>query len=431
MSRDPLTKENAEQLLARDEKFVVRPWSGSGEPVPIVSGDDCKVTDAFGTEFLDFTSGYFVNQVGHCHPRVTKAVTEQLGKITQVSGRHLTPAAVDLAEKLVTRAPSSVHKVFFTTGGTEANENALKMSRQATGKTHVASLENAYHGLTLGVLGGCAAKKYRDTAGVPVDEYFFRVPTAYCYRCEFQNNCKVQCLDGVEKQFEDHPQTTAVIAEPIQAVGGLAPPQAWWDRLDKVRKKHKAHLILDEIQTGCGRTGKFYATEHYGLEPDIITAGKGISGAVGSLGAVLVSEEIESKYYGGTTPTNAGNAVSCAAGNALIDVLDNDKLIENCSKMGKYFTEAVAALNDPWVGDIRFHGLLGGVELVTNRESKEILPKPKVLEVKDHLHKNGMLLTVSGLHGNVLRLQPPLSVTTAILDTFVASLGRALVAVRG
>ena len=431
MSTQEDTKNSAaDDMLARDAKYVIRPWTGTKEPVPAVDGKGCVLTDAYGNEFLDFTSGYFVNQAGHCHPKVVAAATEQLGKVTQVSGRHTTLPVVNLAETLVKHSPSSVDKVFFTTGGSESNEFALKMVRQKTGKGDIASLENAYHGLSLGVLGGCAAEKYRKTAGIELQDNFVRLPTAYCYRCPHQKDCKVQCLDGVDATFEKNTNISAVIAEPVQAVGGLIPPQSWWDRLDTLRKKYGMYLILDEIQTGIGRTGAMFAAEHYGLEPDIITAGKGLSGGVGSLAAVLASNELIDGFYGGTTPTSAGNAVSAASGLALIGVLQEEKLIENAANMGRYFTESVAALDDAWVGDIRFKGLLGGVELVSDRESKKVLAKELVVKIKDTLYDDGMLITVSGPHGNVLRLQPSLCVTSKELDQFVASLQKTLTAVR-
>ncbi len=426
---DPKTAAG-DELLARDAKYVIRPWTGTGEPVPVVKGKGSVITDAYGKDYLDFTSGYFVNQAGHCHPKVAAAAAEQLTQITQVSGRHTTPPMVDLAERLVQLTPRSVHKVFFTTGGSESNEFALKMVRQKSGKSDMASLDNAYHGLSLGVLQACAAEKYRQTAGVEMLDNFARLPTAYCYRCQWQSNCKVQCLDNTEKQLEAKPNTAALIAEPVQAVGGIIPPEAWWARMDEIRKRRGLFLILDEIQTGVGRTGKMFAAEHYGLEPDIITAGKGLSGGVGSLAAVIASDELVEGFFGGTTPTSAGNAVSAAAGLALIGVLEEEKLVENAAKMGEYFAGAIWDLKDPWVGDVRFKGLLGGAELVSNRDTRDALSKELVGKVKDHLHANGMLITVSGPAGNVLRLQPPLSITAAELDSFVACLRTALSEVR-
>jgi len=422
------SNKQADEFVAKDKKYVLRPWSGT--PTPIVDAKDCVVTDAYGKQFIDFTAGYFVNNAGHCHLRVIEAATEQMGKVMQVSGKHSTVPLVNLAEKLIELAPSSLDKAMFTTGGSESTENALKMVRQYTGKPHVVALENAYHGLTLGSLEACANEKYRNTAGKPLGGHVFFVPTPYCYRCPHEQDCATQCLDEAEKRMDSQPEAAAIMAEPVQAVGGVIPPKKWWERMDDIRRKRGMLLILDEIQTGVGRTGKMFAAEHYGLEPDVMTAGKGLSGGVGSLGAVMVSKEVGKNYNGGTTPTSAGNAVSAAAGIALIDTLLDENLIEHAAAMGGHFTEAVVALDDPWVGDVRFKGLLGGVELVADRQSKEVLAKEVVAAVASGLHADGMLITVSGLHGNVLRLQPPLSIKASQIDAFVDSLKRVLPAVR-
>ena len=421
----------APDILSRDSRYVVRPWSGSGEPVPVVDAKDCILTDASGKKFIDFTSGYFVNQAGHCHPRVVKAATEQLGKVCQVSGRHTTPALVDLAERLVQLSPRSVDHIFFTTGGSESNEFAFKMARQKAGKTDIAYLDNAYHGLSLGVLAACASQKYRDTAGVPLGDYTFKLPNPYCYRCPHQQSCETQCLDEWEDKLDARRETTAaIIAESVQAVGGIIPPAKWWERAEEIRKKRGLLLILDEIQTGLGRTGKMFGAEHYGLEPDLMSIGKGMSGGVGSLGGVLCRSEIVEKFFGGTTPTSGGNAVSAAAGSALIDTVMEEKLHDNAAAMGSYFREAVLDLGDPWVGDVRFQGLLGGVELVRDRDTKAVLDKEQVTQVKDSMHEDGILLTISGPLGNVLRLQPPLTVTRRHIDACVAALERALTGTR-
>jgi 4-aminobutyrate aminotransferase / (S)-3-amino-2-methylpropionate transaminase / 5-aminovalerate transaminase len=419
----------ADELRDKDSTYVLRPWSGE-PPVIVVSAQGCTVTDASGAEYLDFTAGYFVNQAGHCHPRIVEAATRQLGQVMQVSGKQATPASIALAERLVQITPRPLAKSFFATGGSEATEFALRMARQHTGKEDVAYLENAYHGLTLGALEVCASDKYRASGGVALAERTYRLPTPYCYRCEYQGDCATQCLDEAEARLDQRPATAAIIAEPIQSVGGVIPPEKWWARADQIRKKRGLLLILDEIQTGLGRTGTMFAAEHYGLEPDILTAGKGLSGGVGALSVAMATDEVAAGFFGGTTPTNGGNAVSAAAGLALIDVLTDEGLIANCAAMGEHFTRAVADLDDPWVGDIRFKGLLGGVELVASRASKEILPKHLITAIHDTLHRDGMLLTVSGMHGNVLRLQPPLSITAQQIDTFVTSLRNALELVR-
>lgn len=429
----PISPSEADELVAKDQRYVMRPWTHpAGEPVIVGRAKDCVVTDVHGKDYLDLTAGYFVNNAGHCHPRIAEAATRQLQEVLQVSGKHGTIPAIRLAERLITLGPKSIDKAFFSTGGSEANEFALKIARQATGKTDVAYLANGYHGLTVGSLEVTHSEPYRKTAGRPLSDHTFAIPNAYCYRCPVGKapaSCQAECLDGVEETMAARP-TAAVIAEPIQAVGGLAPPPQWWARLDGIRRKLHALLIADEVQTGLGRTGRMFALEHYGLEPEIVTVGKGLSGGVGSLAATCASDAVIAKFFGGTTPTSGGNAVSAAAGLALIETLVDEGLVDNAAAMGRHFAEATWALGDPWIGDVRFHGLLGGIELVTDRATKAVLPKTAVARVKDGLHAEGMLITVSGTHGNVLRLQPPLSIRAPQLDAFVAALGRVLAAVR-
>ncbi|HEY4055263.1 MAG TPA: aspartate aminotransferase family protein [Kofleriaceae bacterium] len=427
---ETISKAEADALEAADKKYVMRPWTHpKGEPVIIVKGKGCLVWDAHGKEYLDLTAGYFVNNAGHCHPHIIAAATKQLHEVLQVSGKHGTPATIKLAQKLIEILPGKMGKVFFSTGGSESNEFALKIARQYTKKPDVAYLMNGYHGLTLGSLEVTASQKYRESAGKPMGTDNYALPIPYPYRNEV--GTEAETLAKIEKLFDAHPNTAAIIAEPIQAVGGMAPSKEWWSKVDQMRRARGILLIADEVQTGLGRTGKMFAIEHYGLEPDIITGGKGLSGGVGSLAITAATDEVLKPFFGGTTPTSGGNAVSAAAGLAMIETVIAENLVENAAKMGRYFTEAVWALKDPWIGDVRFHGLLGGVELVSNRDTKAVLGKNEMAKVKDGLHDEGMLITVSGWHGNVLRLQPALSVTSAELDRFVAALRKVLVAVRG
>ena len=223
-------------LSERDAEVVMRPWSGP-PPVVIIEAQGCTVTDESGRDYLDFTAGYFVNQVGHCHPRVVEAATRQLGTVMQVAGKQATPASIALAERLAAETPDSVDKSFFATGGSEATEFALKMARQHTGIETVAYLENGYHGLTLGALEVCANDRYRTSAGVALNDRGIRLPTPYCYRCPYQDDCQTQCLDEAERRLDAHPPVAALIAEPVQAVGGVIPPERWWRRMDEMRQQ--------------------------------------------------------------------------------------------------------------------------------------------------------------------------------------------------
>ena len=418
-------------LLERDDAVVVRPWPKGNEPLPIVAAQGVYVTDADGRTFMDFTSGYFVNAVGHSHPKIIAAAKAQLDRVSQVSGRHATLPAIQLAEKLVDISPESISRVFFATGGSETVEFALKMVRQKSGKSDVVVLENAFHGLSLGALAACGNERYRNTAGVPLGDYVSRIPAPYCYRCPFKNNCATQCLDEAEVILDRRPETAAIVAEPVQSVGGVIPPEQWWSRLDDIRKARGLYLVLDEVQTGLGRTGAMYAAEHYGLQPDVMCSAKGLSGGVGSLGAVLCSDEMAEGFNSGTTPTSAGNAISAAAGLALIDVLIDDGVIAHAARMGKVFAAMLAEIDDPWIGDIRFIGLMGGIELVTDRESESPLPRSAVQDICTGLFKRNMLCTISGPHGNCLRLQPPLIIVEAQLREFVDALCETFADVRG
>jgi len=260
-----VTESDADQIEADDAKYVMRPWTHpAGEPVIVAKAKGCVVTDVHGKDYLDFTAGYFVNNAGHCHPRIIEAAKTQLDQVLQVSGKHGTIPAIRLAKKLVHITPPSVHKAFFSTGGSEANEFALRMARQYTKKPDVAYLEGGYHGLTLGSLEVTASEKYRESAGKPMGPENFAIPNAHCYRCKYGPNttCKVECLDGVDAQLAAKPKCGTLIAEVIQAAGGYAPPKKWWDRLDALRKKRGLILIADEVQTGLGRTGKMFAVDH-------------------------------------------------------------------------------------------------------------------------------------------------------------------------
>ena len=205
---------DADAIEADDLKYVMRPWAHpKGEPVIIAKARGCVVTDVHGKDYLDLTAGYFVNNAGHCHPKIAEAATKQLSEVLQVSGKHGTIPMVRLAKKLVELAPKSVEKVFFSTGGSEANEVALKLARQYKKKPDIAYLENGYHGLTIGSLEVTASEKYRESAGKPMGKENFAIPTAYCYRCKFgpHAECTVQCLDGVEEKLASR-QTAAIIA---------------------------------------------------------------------------------------------------------------------------------------------------------------------------------------------------------------------------
>src|SRR3989338_4808916 len=288
MQRRCLDMISAEEILNKDKEYVIRAWSSNTGPIPIVEGKGVHVTDASGKEYMDFASGYFVNVCGHSHPDIIKAVSDQVSRISQVSMRQTTVPLVLLAEKLAKITPGNLKKSFFSTGGAESVEFAMKMARCYTGKHEIIALRNAYHGLSLATLSASTNTSYRGTAYNPLPSGISHAPNAYCYRCKYNDHgCDLQCAREIEKvikgkSFEvvSTENIGTLLIEPVQSVGGIIPPDGWFELVKEICEKHHILLIVDEIQTGLGRTGKMFACEHWGINPDIMTLAKGISGGV-------------------------------------------------------------------------------------------------------------------------------------------------------
>ncbi|MDI7269188.1 MAG: aspartate aminotransferase family protein, partial [Myxococcota bacterium] len=433
--RKPRRPLDGAAIIELDRRFILRPWTSIAEPVPIVRGRGLYVWDADGRRYMDFASGYFVNVAGHCHPRVMAAARRQLGLVTQATMRNITPPAALLAEKLVTLGLRRPGKLFYAVGGSEANEWGLKMARCRSGRPDVLALENAFHGLTLGTLAACSSAAYRKTAYHPLPGTIHFAPPPYCYRCRQKpQDCDLDCARKLERVVLDAAASGTPVGsflfEPVQSVGGIIPPDRWYDEVTAIAARHGLLLIADEVQTGLGRTGRLFACEHWGLLPDVLTVAKGISGGVGSLGAAMAVDDVIAGFQGGTIPTGSGNAVSCAAGLALLEAVEKDDLAGNAVRMGARLTERVFMLDNRYVGDVRFKGLMGGVELVEDRTTKEPFSKDAMARIKEEMFRRGVIVTTSGPLGNVVRIQPPLTISAAQVDAFVAKLDEAVYAAR-
>lgn len=417
----------AKEILEKDKEYVMRAWKSIAEPVAIVEGKGAIVKDADDKEYLDFASGYFVNVCGHSHENIIKAVSDQVKKVSQVSMKQTTVPLVLLAEKLAKITPGSLKKSFFATGGSEAIEFAMKMARCHTKKHEIIALKNAYHGLSLAALSASTNTRYRATAYNPLPSGVSHVPNAYCYRCKYCNDgCDLQCAREIEnvikgKSFEvvSTENIGSLMIELVQSVGGITPPDEWFKVVKEICERNNILLIVDEIQTGLGRTGKMFACEHWDIKPDIMVLAKGISGGIGSMGVTIAGEEVVENFSSGTCSTLAGNAVSCAGGLALIETLEKEKIPENAAKIGKYLKKQLSDLNNKYFGDIRFKGLMGGVEMVEDKETKEPLKKEKMLKIAQKLKDKGVIITISGPLGNVFRMQPVLTITEEQIDKFV------------
>ena len=429
---------SSEELLQKDTQYVIRAWSA--EPIVVAEAKGAILKDPEGNEYIDCTSGLFAAIIGHSNPEVIAAVKDQVEKVTQLSALQATEPMVLLAEMLAQLTPEPIQKSFFVNGGGESVEAALKMARQCTGKYEIIVLKNAFHGLSFGALTATGAVKYKQGFG-PLLPGCLRAPHAYCYRCPFDLNypaCDLRCAQEIENIITDTAISTVsegcigtVMVEPIQGRGGIMPPDDWLPRVREICDKHGMLLVLDEIQTGYGRTGKFLACQHRGVVPDILVLSKNVGGGLPA-GVVMTNDEIAAEFATGTTSTHSGNAVACAAGLAGLKALLRDKMWENATVMGQRFVEGFENMcTSRYVGEARMKGLMGGVELVLDRETKEPLPKESINRINGGLLKRGIVITASGPHGNVFRVQPPLVITADQVDQVVSAFDEAIAEVMG
>ena len=362
----------------------------------IVRGDGARVWDEAGREYVDCVAGIGVANVGHCHPTVVAAIQSQAARLITCNEIFYNDARALVLERLDRITPEGINRFFLCNSGTEAVEGAIKFARMATGRKHVVAAMRGYHGKTLGSLSATWERKYKEPFA-PLVPDFSHVP--YNNAAEF------------EKAIDD--QTAAVILEPIQGEGGVRPATA--EFLQAVRRacdEKGALLIIDEIQTGFGRTGRMFACEHFGILPNILTMAKGIAGGVpmGAIGIDRRVGEIEKQSH---TSTFGGNPLACAAATAAIDVLVGQELPRHAAEMGAYFVERLRAMASPRVREIRGLGLMIGLEL-----------KEKAGPFAQALMQEGVLALLAGT--TVLRFLPPLVITREQIDRVVDTLAHVL-----
>jgi predicted acetylornithine/succinylornithine family transaminase len=364
----------------------------------IVRGDGARVWDEDGREYVDCVAGIGVANVGHCHPAVVAAIQTQAARLITCNEIFYNDARARVLERLDRITPEGINRFFLCNSGTEAVEGAIKFARMATGRKHVVAAMRGYHGKTLGSLSATWERKFKEPFA-PLVPNFSHVP--YNNAAEF------------EKAIDD--QTAAVILEPIQGEGGVRP--ATVEFLQAVRRACDAKgalLIVDEIQTGFGRTGRMFACEHFGILPDILTMAKGIAGGVpmGAIGIDRRVGEIEKQSH---TSTFGGNPLACAAAIAAIDVLVGQNLPRHAAEMGAYFVERLRVMASPRVREIRGLGLMIGLEL-----------KEKAGPFAQTLMQEGVLALLAGT--TVLRFLPPLVITREQIDRVVDTLAKVLAA---
>jgi 4-aminobutyrate aminotransferase len=407
----------ARQIIERDAR-VLSPSYTRPYPLVVDYANGAVVTDVDGNRFLDFNAGIAVVAAGHCHPEVVKAVQEQAARLIHMSGTDFYyENMVQLAETLARLAPGDqARRVYFGNSGAEAVEAALKLARYHTGRDKFIAFFGCFHGRTLGALALTSRRPVQRAGFGPFMPGVHHLPYPYCYRCPYgksPDSCGVECAKAIEDQLLKTilpaEETAAIVIEPVQGEAGyIVPPRVFFDELAEIARRNNIPLIFDEVQSGMGRTGKMWAAEHFGANPDILTVAKGIASGM-PLGATIANAEVMNWPPGSHASTFGGNPVSVAASIATIELLERE-LIENAATIGAYMRARMDSwpARFPLVGDVRGLGLMIGVELVRDKVTKEkaTTERDDIIELA---FRRGLLLLGAG--DNTLRLSPPLTIT--------------------
>lgn len=397
-------------------KYVNTSFVKSIEPVVFQSADGARITAEDGRTYLDCFAGISVSNAGHRNPRVVAAAKEQLDRyIHAASYIYYAPPVADLAEKLAQITPGRLQKTFFGNSGAEAIEGSMRLARAWTGRHEFVALQMSFHGRTNATLS-VTGNQARKTHGGPYLSGVAFAPAPYEYRCRFcHGTCTLACADVVDDviQYQTGGDVAAFIAEAVMGEGGIiVPPDGYFQRVKEILDRYGILFIDDEVQSGFGRTGRMFAIEWYGVEPDIMAMAKGIADGF-PLGAFIAPPEIADSFQPGEhLSTFGGNPVCCAAAIANIEVMEDERLPQRSNELGSW---AMGQLRDmaerhEIIGDVRGKGLMIGVELVTDRETREPAPS-QAAEIRRLCRERGVLIGVGGQKSNVLRIQPPLTIT--------------------
>jgi len=415
----------AQALIDRDRAFV-SPSYTRGYPLVIERGTGATVEDVDGNVFLDCAAGIAVNSTGHAHPEVVQAVTEQAGKFLHMSGTDFYyEPQVRLAEELAAIVPiNGGVRSFFGNSGTEAVEACIKLSRYATGRENIIAFLGAFHGRTMGSLSLTASKAIQRRGFGPLMPGVYHAPYADCYRCPIglkPETCAAECLDFIDHQLFVHlvspDEVAAVIVEPIQGEGGyIVAPDQFLQKLRELTKPHGILLVADEVQSGMGRSGRMFAIEFSGVEPDMVAIAKGIASGL-PLGVASARAGLMSWPPGAHASTFGGNPVSCAAALATIKLL-RSQLMANAADVGGHMLAGLKQLADKHalIGDVRGRGLMIGVELVRDRHTKERATDERDAVVNAAFRRG---LLVLGAGKNAIRFSPPLVLTREQADVAI------------
>ncbi|MCE5333318.1 MAG: aminotransferase class III-fold pyridoxal phosphate-dependent enzyme [Desulfobacteraceae bacterium] len=440
----PAAKQNLDQYEVEN---IFHSWSyqPSQAPLRVVSSKGVRFVTEDGRERLDFSSCFVSHNIGHQDPRVVDAIVAQAKSLCGFAPNFSNKPRAILAKMLSEVTPGDLSRCFFTLGGTEANEAAVKICHQYSGKRKILARYRSYHGATAAPMT-LSTGDARNWAQVPGGTEWVSVPQPYCYRCMFGQKypeCNMQCVRYIDEVIElegGAEKIAGIIFEPVTGANGIiVPPPEYFPQLRAVCDKYGVLMIADEVMSGFGRTGKWFAMDHWGVVPDIMTFAKGATCGYLPLGVAIARKHVGERFkeqFFSHGATYAGHALCCAAAVRVIQIYQEDNLIERSAQLGKYLLDKAMELKDkhPCVGDVRGLGLFVGLELVRNKKTREpIMPvaakirpglNPK-LEVAKRLGELGMMAMAAN-PGNTIAMAPPFIITREEIDEGVGLMDKAL-----
>ena len=372
-----------------------------------------SVTDVDGNTFVDMTSGVLVTNVGHSHPEHVESIREQVGRLMNCYD-FPTPQRIEFSKKLVEKTPENLDRAFLLTTGSEATESAMRIAKRFTGKFEIISFYGAFHGRTYGAMSMAGKMSTKKSFG-PTMPGAIQVPYPYCYRCPFKmkkETCDFYCLEYIDYALsaQSTGEIAALIIEPYQGGSGfIFPPDGYLKKLEEWCKSRDIIFIVDEVQASFGRTGKFFAIEWENLKPNLLCLGKGIGSGIPTSAVMGEARLFDSLAPGEMSSTTGGNPVSCAAGLAVLNIIEKENLVENSAKIGELMKNRLVNLAEKssYIGDVRGKGLVMGIEFVNDKKSKEPSPE-KTVEFINRCAEKGVIFGRVGWYGNVIRVAPPL-----------------------
>jgi 4-aminobutyrate aminotransferase len=425
-----------QEIIEMDDRYIATTTKTS--PVAVSKAKGAMVWGVDGNRYLDFTSGIGVTNTGHCHPRVVEAVRRQAGELMHFAGTDFYyEIQAQLAKRLCEVTPGEgAKKVFYTNSGAESVEAAIKLARWSSGRKRFIAFAGAFHGRTMGALALTASKTVHRERFFPMMPGVTHVPYAYCYRCPYRMeypSCDLWCARIIEEVYFQHTTPPAEVAalfmESVQGEGGyIVPPMEWIEEVRRICDRHGILMVDDEVQAGFGRTGKWFAIEHAGVEADIYTLAKGMGSGV-PIGAIVFRGDLDWRVKGAHSNTYGGNLVASAAAMATIDVIEGEDLVGNATRMGEHLRRRLMELQEahPEIGDVRGLGLMQATEFVKDPTTKE-----RAVELRDRLtveaYKRGLILLPCGR--NSMRYIPPLIIKEHQVDAAVDILDESLKAAK-